>query len=97
VRAAPKRLFTIILSPAEGEPIASGTTVWLEGQAYDREAEQPELDELVWTSSLQGELGRGPRLAVDLVSGRHTITLRAGHGERQGDASVSLVVGRSRG
>jgi hypothetical protein len=95
VRAPPKPLFAIIQSPADGQRIAAGTTVWLQGQAYNRETEAPELEELVWTSSVQGELGRGSQLVVELMPGQHTITLRAGQAERQGDAVISLAVVRS--
>jgi hypothetical protein len=95
VRAPPKPLFAIIQSPADGQRIAAGTTVWLQGQAYNRETEAPELEELVWTSSVQGELGRGSQLVVEPMPGQHTITLRAGQAERQGDAVISLAVVRS--
>jgi hypothetical protein len=95
VRAPSKPLFTTIQSPANGERIAAGTTVWLQGQSYDREAARPEFDELVWRSSIQGELGRGSQLTVELEPGRHTITLRAGSAERQGETAVSVTVLRS--
>jgi hypothetical protein len=94
VHAPPKPLFAIIQSPATGDEPIAGTPVWLQGQAYDREAERPAMDDLVWTSSLQGELGRGAQLAVELVAGQHTITLRAGPEARRGQATTTLLVRR---
>jgi hypothetical protein len=91
-----KPLFCSIQSPREGDVVSSDTPVWLLGQAFDKQSRQLETDDLVWTSSRQGELGRGGQVVASLRRGEHTITLRAGTGDRAGQASVSVSVRRTR-
>ena len=80
----------VILRPVDGEELTSD--VVLVGNGWWREERRPELQELTWTSDVQGELGRGRQVAVHLEPGTHQITLRAGTGERAGEQSVRIHV-----
>jgi hypothetical protein len=66
--------------------------VILNGQGYWLEEDQPETVDLTWSSSLDGNLGRGAHLTVALSAGLHAITLRAGSGERVSSSTVSVNV-----
>jgi hypothetical protein len=79
-----------IVAPLEGERFYSGETVVLRGQGYWMEEDRPEMEELTWSSSLDGELGRGATVSVALRRGQHSVTLRAGYGERISTASVTV-------
>jgi hypothetical protein len=81
-----------IVSPLAGERFSSGEAVVLRGQGYWMEEDRPEMEELTWASSLDGELGRGATVPVALQRGQHTVTLSAGHGDRISTASVSVRV-----
>ena len=84
-----------IASPADGERVAVGELVVLQGQGFHVEAFEIELDDLVWISDRDGELGHGPVVPVrDLSRGRHVLTLTAGGGKRDARASVTIRVGR---
>jgi hypothetical protein len=84
----------MILAPEDGSSFAIGELVLLQGQGYYLEEQQAETEELVWTSSQAGELGRGMTVEVKGLSpGLHRITLRAGTGERAGEASISIGIG----
>ncbi len=91
---AVKACRALVVAPVDRSVVAEGQPVILIGQGYDIEACQPELEALVWTSSQDGELGRGRALTVDRLSpGEHRITLTAGHPPRQGSESVTIRVG----
>ncbi|MBJ6765490.1 PKD domain-containing protein [Myxococcaceae bacterium JPH2] len=84
---------TVTLSqPADGTQVRVGTALTLEGSAADPEDGALMGDSLVWTSSIAGKLGTGPRLTnVQLALGTHTVTLTAtdSHGTT---ASASVFV-----
>jgi hypothetical protein len=75
----PKAPEAYIEEPANNATFKLGTEVVLDGWAYDLQEEEIFDDEaLVWTSSAQGELGKGALLYLDdLKLGRHVITLKA--------------------
>jgi hypothetical protein len=62
-----------IFAPAEGSVIASGDELLLAGQGFHYE-EHRHGEDLEWSSSLTGGLGRGPRVVTSLTPGEHTIT-----------------------
>jgi hypothetical protein len=67
-----------ILTPASGDAFNYGQHILFRGQATDPEEGRLTGDKLVWTSTLNGELGRGEQLSLNtLFPGDHTITLTA--------------------
>lgn len=80
------------------KPIAAfkvGSEVILDGWAYDLQDDEILDDELlVWTSSMQGELGKGSLLYVDdLKVGRHVITLKATNSFKlSSSAAVTITI-----
>jgi hypothetical protein len=82
----------MILAPADQERVPRGGATLLQGQGYWREERRPELKELTWTSSIDGELGAGALVEVNLSPGVHRIELRAGRGRRRGTTTISLLV-----
>jgi hypothetical protein len=86
----------IIFSPRDGGTFPAGEHVALHGQGFYLEDNLPETRALLWSSSRDGELGRG--MAVDAPSlspGEHEITLAAGHEGRTGAATVKIYVEES--
>ena len=81
----------LILAPEEGATVGAGETVTLQGQGYYLEEREPELEQLDWSSSVDGALGTGPVLDVALSPGTHQITLRAGTRERRCEATVGVT------
>lgn len=82
-------------SPEAGSHMIGGTTVVLQGSAYDLQDGELEQDSsLIWTSNIQGELGRGGMVSLsDLVPGVHTITLTATNSlGLTGDASINITL-----
>jgi len=71
----PPRAF--ILSPESNEMISPGTSLFLQGYAYDLEDGTLGEAALRWTSSLGGDLGTGHQLLVTLSPGQHVVTLTA--------------------
>lgn len=65
-----------ILGPAEGAIVPAESLTWFHGQAYDYEKQAAAPDELLWCSSQDGELGRGPVIATKLSPGLHEVTLK---------------------
>jgi hypothetical protein len=84
-----------IVSPIDGQSLSEDAPLTLHGQGYWLEEDRPEMDELDWWSSLDGALGYGSTVPIRLRRGSHTITLRAGHGNRTSTASVSVNVNAS--
>jgi hypothetical protein len=80
-----------IFAPADGVAVSAGEDVWLYGQGLYLEDSAP-TEQLAWRSSIDGELGAGPAVAVALTVGEHTIELTAGEGDRQGHTSIPLTV-----
>jgi hypothetical protein len=85
----------MVLGPADGARLSRGEPARLRGQGYWLEENRPETERLTWTSSRDGELGRGMALDVLLSPGEHEIQLVAGEGARAGTATVRVVVGPS--
>lgn len=77
VASKPPRVF--VDEPAAGSTVRRGTQTVLEGDAFDlQEGWLTGASQLVWSSSLDGELGRGTTLALDSLStGRHLLSLTA--------------------
>jgi hypothetical protein len=83
-----------ILTPVDGSRYAPGQGVVCMGNAFYLEENASEIETLVWTSSLDGELGRGAVLELCTLSeGSHRICLMAGQGNRQGYEKVTIQVG----
>jgi len=89
-RVPEKPCAAIILQPINGDEVQP--QVVLVGNGWWREEGRAETEALTWTSDVQGELGRGQTLAVQLEPGTHRITLHAGSGERTGEESVTVYV-----
>lgn len=84
-----------ILSPVDGSRYAPGQRVVCMGSGFYLEENASETETLMWTSSLDGELGRGPVLELYALSeGSHRIRLMAGDENRQGYEEVTIQVGR---
>ncbi len=62
------------------------------GNGWWLEANAPELEDLHWHSSIDGELGRGRTVQIALSPGEHVLTLTAGSGDRAGTSSVNVHV-----
>ncbi|HET7010733.1 MAG TPA: hypothetical protein VFI11_08165 [Anaerolineales bacterium] len=70
--------FLSILSPEDGANFADGRSAVLRGAATDLEDGPIDPSSLLWSSSLDGDLGTGSSLwALELSTGRHEITLTA--------------------
>jgi hypothetical protein len=78
----------LILSPPDGTSIPAHQAAWLQGQGLHLEEERAELAQLVWASSIDGQLGTGPLVEAHLSQGSHQITLTVVNAQ----ASVSLNV-----
>ena len=82
-----------ITSPADGSIFDSGATILFEGTASDPE----DIDltaSLVWTSSIDGQIGIGGNFSTDLSDGTHTITVDVtDSGSETGSASIGITVG----
>lgn len=74
-----------VRSPSNGNTYSVGSSVVLNASGYD--IEEGDLDGLVeWSSSLDGDLGRGAYLVVDSLSiGTHEITTRVS--DKQGESA----------
>jgi hypothetical protein len=89
---APKPCRAIVIAPVDGSAVGANQPVELLGQGWWLEEARAEREVLAWTSSLDGDLGRGPALQVRLSPGEHRITLTAGADGRQGEESVTLRI-----
>lgn len=82
-----------IISPTDGSTFDSGQTILFEGTADDTEDRDLTAD-LIWTSSIDGEIGTGGSFSATLSDGDHTITAEAtDSGGATGSDSVSITVG----
>ena len=96
VRVKPCR--AMIFAPAEDEMTVVGAPVMLRGQGYYLEEARPETEALAWTSSRDGDLGRGTLLTWSpRVAGEHRVTLAAGTGDRQDTTAIRILVEAARG
>jgi hypothetical protein len=94
VNAAPS---LTILSPTNGSQFGEGTTVTLSGSADD--AEDGDLSSsIMWVSDLDGVLGTGASIDVQLTSGTHTITATVTDSEGSSEEQlVSLTINATSG
>ncbi len=82
-----------IARPADNETFPSGSMIEFEGAAGDPE-DGDLSDRLVWTSSLEGELGRGRTIRAALRDGTHRVTARATDSQgAEGTAAITVNVG----
>jgi hypothetical protein len=79
----------IIFSPFGGSPLPETTLVTLSGSATDLEDGALNGAQLTWISDLDGVLGTGNQLTVELLSGNHVITLQVT--DSQGQTSAAQV------
>jgi len=91
-RVPAKGCLATILAPEDGARVEPGEPLWLEGQGLYLEERRLELERVRWTSSLDGELGREPALAVRLSPGRHRITFSAGSGRLRSETQITVEV-----
>ncbi|MFZ1755045.1 MAG: hypothetical protein WAU10_14950, partial [Caldilineaceae bacterium] len=75
--------------------VAPGVVVVLQGTATDLEDGSVPEDKLTWSSSLQGEVGKGYEVAINtLTPGKHTLTLTAVDSQGiSGSTSVDIFIG----
>lgn len=90
VNAPPEALIT---SPADGATFDSGAVIDFSGTAFD--AEDGDLTAaLIWTSSIDGQIGTGGGFSASLSDGIHTITASAtDSGGATGSDSIGITVG----
>jgi hypothetical protein len=84
-----------IAAPTNGATFPVGANVTFTGSANDAEDGPLTGASLVWTSSLDGQIGTGASFATaSLSAGMHTITLTAtDSGNQTGMASISITIG----
>jgi hypothetical protein len=89
-----------IRAPENDSAFYGDQVINLDGSAFDVDSGQISDDAISWTSSLDGVLGGGRSIAVNVASlteGTHVITLNAQDGEGNiGTSSINLVVSRAR-
>jgi hypothetical protein len=82
-----------IVSPAPGQAFDSDDQVQLAAHVRDLQDQQFAAGDIVWRSSIQGELGTGPSLLTRLDAGSHEITATATNsGRKSGSASIRVEV-----
>jgi len=82
-----------ITSPADGSIFGSGETISFEGTASDTE-DGDLTATLVWTSSMDGQIGTGGSFSATLSDATHTITASVtDSGGKIGSNSISITVG----
>jgi len=82
-----------ITSPVDGSTFDSGVSIPFEGTASDSEDGDLTAN-LVWTSSIDGQIGAGGSFSTPLSDGIHTITAEVtDSGGETGSASVGITVG----
>ena len=91
IRVAAKPPQVSITAPAGGAELSSEGPVQL--VATVRDLQDPRFDgaDVVWRSSLQGELGRGTVLAATLAAGDHAITATATNSAGQSSSATISV------
>jgi hypothetical protein len=83
---------TVMVSPADGASFLTGDTITFSGTATDFE-DGDLTQSLVWSSSLDGELGRGGSVQASLSAGEHMITLMATDSQgASGTDAVTITV-----
>ncbi|MEO6063753.1 MAG: fibronectin type III domain-containing protein [Thermoflexales bacterium] len=92
---APRAPEVDINYPKPNTTVKAGALVSLKGSAWDSQDEEITGDEaLVWSSDIQGELGKGALVNVkNLKPGKHTITLKATNSFKvSGSGTVVITV-----
>jgi len=92
INTSPKAAIT---SPSNGSTFTQGSSVTFSGTGSDTEDGTLSSNSLVWTSSLDGQIGTGTSFASSGLSvGTHTITLTATDSESAtGTDTLSITVG----
>jgi hypothetical protein len=83
-----------ILSPEHGAEIAERDTVALRGTGYSGDFGTPAIDEIAWTSNVDGFLGYGHELFTNSLSqGAHRVQLGVADGlGGEAFAAVSVII-----
>ena len=86
-----------ILTPLDGAQFQAGDEITFTGSAKDLRDGNLEGDSLVWTSSIDGEIGTGTEFSRnDLSEGTHTITLTAiNSGGKEWTATITITIGEA--
>ncbi|MDX1675603.1 MAG: Ig-like domain-containing protein, partial [Longimicrobiales bacterium] len=84
---------TSILSPDDGATFTAGESITFQATASDPEDGSLTGSRVVWSSSLDGQLGTGTSLVASLTAGNHTVTVTATDSDgEQATASISVEV-----
>lgn len=94
LRVARKPCVVTIFEPADGADLPGGQPATLHGQGFYFEERRADEEHMKWSSSLDGPLGSGSAIQVELRPGKHQITLEGGTPARRGSASVTVTVRR---
>lgn len=83
-----------IITPTDGQEFEVGELIMFTGYARDLMEGEIPAESLVWTSSIDGEIGTGMLLSVTtLTEGEHEITLTAMNSrEEEGKDTVTITV-----
>lgn len=82
-------LFAQILSPEDGETRLVGNSIPFVGSSTDSLDGPLTGSALVWTSSIDGQIGTGTNFSTTLSLGLHTITLTATNS--RGDTATAQI------
>jgi len=87
----------IILSPSNGDHFEQGQEITFSGSAQDFLEGELTGDALVWTSSIDDEIGTGTSFSMgDLSKGTHIITLTATNAQdEKGTATITITIGET--
>jgi hypothetical protein len=94
VEVHPRRAY--LLSPEPGDEFIERDTVTLRGTGYSVDFGTPSLDDIAWTSNVDGFLGHGSELFINSLSqGVHTVRLGVADGlGGEASAAVRVTIGR---
>ncbi len=81
----------VITLPANNAAFNSGSTITFEGSASDHEDGVLSGNSLVWTSSIDGNIGTGNTFSRTLSQGTHTITLTATDSKGDIDTAATTI------
>jgi hypothetical protein len=84
-----------IITPSDGDHFEVGELIIFTGLASDPAGGELTGDSLVWTSSIDDEIGTGVTVSrADLSEGEHTITLTVTSSQGMGNpASITITIG----
>lgn len=68
----------MIVSPIDGDTLSSKRSVLFNGQAYNYNTDEEITEGFTWSSSIDGELGKGSLVQARLTKGEHLIQLHLG-------------------